>query len=104
MPADIAAIHTLCRDHKLYLIEDCAHALGASYQGRPCGSFGDIALLSFGRDKVISSVNGGVLLINNPHLPAPDMDLKMSDRALIAKNLAYNILGYLARITYRIGL
>lgn len=49
----------------LFLIEDCAHALGAKYQGKFCGTFGDVAFFSFGRDKIISSIFGGMVVTNN---------------------------------------
>jgi len=47
---------------KIYLIEDCAHALGSLYKGKKLGTLGDIAFFSFGRDKVLSGVGGGVIL------------------------------------------
>jgi dTDP-4-amino-4,6-dideoxygalactose transaminase len=65
MPSQVKEVVKFCRHHKLWLIEDCAHALGMVYDQRPVGSFGDIALLSFGRDKVISSVYGGALVVND---------------------------------------
>ena len=64
MPCDIVEIRKICDNHGLILIEDCAHALGAMYDNRYCGSFGDFSFFSFGRDKVISSVYGGMLAIN----------------------------------------
>ncbi|MFH0943060.1 MAG: aminotransferase class I/II-fold pyridoxal phosphate-dependent enzyme [Candidatus Beckwithbacteria bacterium] len=68
VPDEIGTLATLCRQHKIILIEDCAHALGAKVNGRPVGSFGDMTMLSFGRDKIISSVFGGVLLTNDRQL------------------------------------
>jgi len=65
-PADLAEIKNFCRDNKLYLIEDCAHALGAKYDNKLCGTIGDAAFFSFGRDKVISSVYGGMAVTNDP--------------------------------------
>ncbi len=65
MPCDIDKIVSLCKKHNLILIEDCAHAMGAKINGQYCGTFGDISFFSFGRDKVISSVYGGILSINN---------------------------------------
>ena len=67
-PDDLVTIKKICQQHQLILIEDCAHSLGAQYQGKPVGSFGDVTMLSFGRDKVISSIFGGALLTNNPVL------------------------------------
>jgi len=65
MPCQIDAIKEICKNHNLILIEDCAHALGAKINNDYCGSFGDFSFFSFGRDKVISSVYGGMLCVNN---------------------------------------
>ena len=64
-PADLEELLKIARQHKLFIIEDCAHALGSEFQGRKIGSFGDAAFFSTGRDKVISSVFGGVVATNN---------------------------------------
>lgn len=50
---------------KIIIIEDCAHALGAEFNGQKVGTFGDAAFFSFSRDKVISSVYGGMVTTNN---------------------------------------
>lgn len=63
-PDDLSAIKKLCRERRLILIEDCAQSLGAEYQGQPVGTWGDMAFFSFGRDKIISSVSGGMLIVN----------------------------------------
>ncbi len=60
VPANLQAIRKMCDEHQLFLIEDCAHALGAMYKGRAVGSWGDAAIFSFGRDKVVSGVSGGM--------------------------------------------
>lgn len=67
-PAKIAEISEIARKNNLYLIEDCAHSLGAKYKSQFCGTFGDIAFFSFGRDKIISSVFGGMVVSNNEKL------------------------------------
>jgi len=61
-PDDLTKIKKICKKHQLILIEDCAHGLGTTFQNKPVGSFGDMTILSFGRDKIISSVFGGALL------------------------------------------
>lgn len=68
--ADMAAITHVARKHNIVLVEDCAHALGAQAQGKPLGSGGDAALLSFGRDKVLSSVFGGAVLVRDSAVAA----------------------------------
>lgn len=55
-------------NHKVYLIEDCAHALGAEYKGNLVGTIGDVSFFSFGRDKVISSIFGGMILTKDSYL------------------------------------
>ncbi len=65
VPANLEKIIPFCKKHKLILIEDCAHALGATYKGKTTGSFGDAAFFSFGRDKIVSSVFGGMAMISS---------------------------------------
>ena len=50
---------------KLLIVEDCAHALGSFYKGKPLGSFGDISIFSFYATKVITTGHGGMLVTNN---------------------------------------
>ena len=68
------------------------------------GTFGDFAIFSTGRDKVISSVNGGFLLINNSkynqHIDGIRSQLVSPPLSLTKKNLAYNIVAYIAGILY----
>lgn len=68
VPADIQKIKAFAKKHSLYIIEDCAHALGVDVEGEKLGGVGDIACFSFGRDKVISSVSGGLLRVRNEHV------------------------------------
>jgi dTDP-4-amino-4,6-dideoxygalactose transaminase len=60
--ADYAKIVATCRHHGVPLIEDAAEALGATYHGRPAGSFGDLSILSFNGNKIITTSGGGMLL------------------------------------------
>lgn len=64
IPAEMDKIIKFAKKHNLILIEDCAHVLGASYKGKKLGTFGQAAYFSFGRDKVVSSVFGGISIIN----------------------------------------
>ncbi len=73
-PADMDRILAIAKKHNLVVIEDCAHALGATYTptspppqgggkgGGKIGTLGDVAFFSFGRDKVVSSVYGGMVI------------------------------------------
>jgi perosamine synthetase len=68
IPADLDAALALQRRHGLYLIEDCVHALGARYDGRPVGGFGNAAFFSTEETKTISSTMGGVAVTDDPNL------------------------------------
>jgi len=65
VPADMEAIVAIAKKYHIYVIEDCAHAFGATYKGKKVGTIGDAAIFSFGRDKVLSSVYGGAALIRD---------------------------------------
>ena len=67
-PGPIQELQTIAKKHSLYLIEDCAHALGAKFNRKKLGTFGDAAVLSFGREKVISSLAGGAIIVRNQNL------------------------------------
>lgn len=54
--ADLAGIARLCKDRKLVLVEDCAQSLGADYDGRRCGSWGDFGCFSFYPTKNLGAV------------------------------------------------
>src|SRR6185369_2419891 len=60
--ADLEPIAAACRRHGVFLIEAAAEALGATYRGRPAGSFGDLSILSFNGNKIITTSGGGMLL------------------------------------------
>lgn len=66
--AKIEEVCQIAKKYKLVMIEDCAHALGATSNGKKIGTFGDVAFFSFGRDKVVSSVFGGMVITNNKEL------------------------------------
>lgn len=67
---EMDAIMDIAHRHKLLVIEDAAQGIMASYQGRPLGSIGHLAALSFHETKNIISGEGGALLINDPALLA----------------------------------
>lgn len=62
MPAQYDKIETIAQQFDITLIEDAAEALGASYKGRKCGTFGQLAILSFNGNKIITTSGGGALV------------------------------------------
>lgn len=62
--ADYSRIRKICDEFGIPLIEDAAEALGATFDGRPAGSFGDIACFSFNGNKIITTSGGGMLVTN----------------------------------------
>jgi dTDP-4-amino-4,6-dideoxygalactose transaminase len=65
LPANMDEIRAFCAAHNLILIEDCAHSLGAEYNGVKVGIQSKAAFFSFSRDKIISSVYGGMAVTND---------------------------------------
>jgi len=68
IPSDIEALRTICDEHKILLIEDCAHIIPDRSGPEAIGKKGDAMILSFGRDKAISSISGGAALVRNEEL------------------------------------
>jgi len=65
---DMEKILPLVRNNNLFLVEDAAHSIGATYNGHPLGSFGHLATFSFHETKNIHSGQGGMLVINDKSL------------------------------------
>jgi dTDP-4-amino-4,6-dideoxygalactose transaminase len=65
-PCDMDSLKDLARQHGIRVIEDCAQAHGATYKGKPVGSFGDAAAFSFCQDKIMTTGGeGGMLVLND---------------------------------------
>lgn len=65
MPAKFNEIIELSNAYQIPIIEDAAEALGSTYFGKACGSFGAFSILSFNGNKIITTSSGGALLSNN---------------------------------------
>ncbi|MBK8681404.1 MAG: aminotransferase class I/II-fold pyridoxal phosphate-dependent enzyme [Bacteroidetes bacterium] len=65
MPAKMEAIMKLANQHGIKVIEDAAEALGSTYNGKACGTFGHFGILSFNGNKIITTSGGGALISDN---------------------------------------
>ena len=79
-PVDMAPVLEIARRHRLYVVEDCAEAHGATYQGKKVGGLGDIGCFSFYANKIITTGEGGMLTLN---------DAGLADKARSLKSLAF---------------
>ncbi len=70
LPADMTALMALAKKHNLTVIEDAAHAHGASYKGQPAGSIGHLGSFSFQSSKNLTSGEGGLITSNDDVLAA----------------------------------
>jgi dTDP-4-amino-4,6-dideoxygalactose transaminase len=65
MPFRVDAIMQVATKYQIPILEDAAEALGSKYKGQKCGTFGDIAILSFNGNKIITTSGGGALVTND---------------------------------------
>lgn len=65
MPAKMDSIQAIANEYGIPVIEDAAEALGASYKGQACGTFGTLGILSFNGNKIITTSGGGALIGND---------------------------------------
>ena len=68
LPCQMDALKALCQIHNLFLLEDAAHAAGATYQGQAIGAIGDATAFSFYATKNLTTAEGGMLTTNDADL------------------------------------
>jgi perosamine synthetase len=94
LPVDMDPVIELARRHGLFLIEDAAEQHGQTYRGRPVGSLGDIAAVSFYPNKQITTGEGGMVLTNDKALADRCRDLRNlcfdKERRYIHQELGWN--------------
>src|SRR5439155_2517133 len=91
-PCDMDPIMSIARAHKLAVIEDCAHALGAVYKGRKAGTFGDASFFSFQMLKPLNTYGGGMAVTNDDMLAARIRSLAEAEEWPAAKDIFKKIL------------
>jgi len=65
MPFKVDEIRAIAKKYDIAILEDSAEALGSSYKGQKCGTFGDISVLSFNGNKIITTSGGGALVTHD---------------------------------------
>lgn len=80
LPAEMDRILTLARKYNLKVVEDAAEMHGQTYNGKPCGSFGDISTFSFYPNKHITTGEGGMVVTDNEEL---------AERCRMLRNLCF---------------
>jgi perosamine synthetase len=75
-PADMGPLEELARERAIAIVEDCAEALGARYDGRPVGQFGAVGCFSFFANKTITTGEGGMCVTNSDALAARLSELR----------------------------
>ena len=81
MPTDMRIILKLAKKYKLKIIEDSAESIGLTFDGRQCGSFGDVSTFSFFANKHITTGEGGMIATDS---------LKIANRCRSLRNLFFN--------------
>lgn len=101
---DLEKICAFARERGIMIIEDCAHSLGALVGGKQVGTSGDVSVFSFGRDKIVSSVFGGFVVINEASA-AQKFAVRMNtlvpvERAWVLRQLLHPILTSISLLLY----
>jgi perosamine synthetase len=108
IPAHITELLAIAKKHNLFVIEDCAHALGGDYAGQKLGMFGDAAFFSFGRDKIISSVFGGMVITRNSEFAEKVKQIRNSFAMprlwYVKQQLVHPIIMSIAKPLYDLGI
>jgi len=97
-PCDMDALSVICKESGIFLVEDCAEAIGSKYKGKSVGTFGDIATFSFFGNKTITTGEGGIVATNDETLYDRVVHFKGQG---LAKHREYwhDVIGYNYRMT-----
>ncbi len=98
MPYKVDEIHTIAKTYEISVIEDSAEALGSLYKNQKCGTFGDISILSFNGNKIITTSGGGALVTKNEAIKTKAVFLATQARDNAAEYLHSHI-GYNYRMS-----
>lgn len=97
-PCEMQELSIIAKQHNLFLIEDCAEAIGTKYKNQHVGTFGDISTFSFYGNKTITTGEGGMVVTNDDTLYDRAMHLKGQGLAKY-RQYWHDIVGYNYRMT-----
>jgi perosamine synthetase len=94
LPVDLDPIVELARQHGVKIIEDAAEMIGQTYRGRFCGGFGDVSTFSFYANKVVTTGEGGMVLVDDNQLAEKARSLRnlcfQAPRRFVHEELGWN--------------
>ena len=97
-PCEMSVLKEIADEHRLFLIEDCAEAIGTKYQGIHVGTFGDIATFSFYGNKTITTGEGGMVITNDQTIFERAVHFKGQGLAKY-REYWHDVIGYNYRMT-----
>lgn len=97
-PCDMEPILEIAKKHQLYVVEDCAEALGARYKDKLVGTFGDVGCFSFFSNKVITTGEGGMVITADAEL-ADKMEVMRNHGMRKEKRYWHELVGFNYRMT-----
>jgi dTDP-4-amino-4,6-dideoxygalactose transaminase len=104
LPCDMEAILRIARRHRLIVIEDCAHALGATWRGQPVGTLGDAGFFSFQLLKPLNTYGGGMLVTDDADVAKRALSLARSEPVPSEAEVLHRLrFGRVQRIAIRPG-
>jgi dTDP-4-amino-4,6-dideoxygalactose transaminase len=98
MPYDVEAVHKVAAEYGIPVIEDSAEALGSSFKGKKCGTFGEYGVLSFNGNKIITTSGGGALVCPNKQAKEKTVFLATQARDN-APHYQHSVIGYNYRLS-----
>jgi len=93
-PCRIKEIQSICKEWHITLIEDSAESLGSFYDNQHTGTFGELGIISFNGNKIITSGGGGCILTNNKDLAKKAKHITTTAKEPHKWNYAHNMIGY----------
>jgi len=100
--AEMDEIIAIAKKYNLYVIEDAAQAIGATYKGRYCGTIGDVGVFSLNQHKTITTGEGGIVVTNNDEIAQKVRLIRNHGEAVVAElgiTDIVNVLGWNYRMT-----